>query len=460
MENIEKEIVIIGAGLTGLTLAFYLKKAGRNVLVLEKNERTGGVINSISEKGFTYETGPSTGVLGSLEIVELFEELDKQCSLQVAGEGANKRYIWKKTKWEALPSGLISAVRTPLFTLKDKFRILGEPFRKAGGTPNESIADLVVRRLGKSFLDYAVDPFLSGVYAGDPSQLITRHALPKLYALEQNYGGFVRGTIAKQKEAKNDPQRAQNKKVTRKVFSVAGGLKKLTDALHEQIGNANILTNCKELSIHPTASGFSIQCSQNSDDVKSILASKVITTIGGYALTDVIPFADALDLKHLAETTYSPVIQVAVGYNHWSGIKLDAFGGLISSKDKRNVLGVLFPSAIFPQRAPEGGALLSVFMGGMKRKDLLLLSDAEIEKLVKAELKILMKVDAEPDLLNIHRYQHAIAQYDAKTDDRLKSISNIEKKYPGLILAGSIRDGIGMADRVKQAKKIADKLLN
>ncbi|OIP83680.1 MAG: protoporphyrinogen oxidase [Porphyromonadaceae bacterium CG2_30_38_12] len=459
MENIEKEIVIIGAGLTGLTLAFYLRKRGKNVLILEKNERTGGVINTVTEKGFTYETGPSTGVLSSLEIVELFEDLVQQCSLQVAAKGANKRYIWKKTKWEALPSGLLSAVRTPLFTLKDKLRILGELFRKAGGTPNESVADLVVRRLGKSFLDYAVDPFLSGVYAGDPSQLITRHALPKLYALEQNYGGFVRGTIAKQKEAKTDPQRAQHKKVTRQVFSVVDGLKKLTETLHEQIGNANILTNCKDLSIQPTASGFSIQFRQNSDDVKSILASKVITTIGGYALADVIPFADASDLKHFAETTYSPVIQIAVGYNHWSGIKLDAFGGLISSKDKRSVLGVLFPSAIFPYRAPEGGALLSVFMGGTKRKDLLLLPDTEIEKLVKAELKILMKVDAEPDLLRIHRYQHAIAQYDVKTDDRLKSISNIEKKYPGLIIAGSIRDGIGMSDRVKQAKILAKELM-
>ena len=119
-----------------------------------------------------------------------------------------------------------------------------------------------------------------------------------------------------------------------------------------------------------------------------------------------------------------------------------------------------FPSAIFPHRAPEGGALLSVFMGGMKRKDLLLLSDVEIEKLVKDELKILMKVDSEPDLLRIHRYQHAIAQYDVNSDNRLTSITNIEKKYQGLVLAGSIRDGIGMSDRVKQAKILADKLLN
>ena len=226
------------------------------------------------------------------------------------------------------------------------------------------------------------------------------------------------------------------------------------------MGENNIVTGCKQVRINPISDNFSITFKNKCDEEFIISSSKVVSTIGGYVLPDLIPFVDEKDLKHLTETTYSPVIQVAVGYSHWTGIKLDAFGGLISSKDKRNVLGVLFPSAIFPHRAPEGGALLSVFMGGMKRKDLLLLSDVEIEKLVKDELKILMKVDSEPDLLRIHRYQHAIAQYDVNSDNRLTSITNIEKKYQGLVLAGSIRDGIGMSDRVKQAKILADKLLN
>lgn len=457
MQVIEKEVVIIGAGLTGLTLAYYLKKAGREVMILEKSNRTGGVINTISENGFVYETGPSTGVLGSSEIVELFADLGENCDLQVARKEAKKRYIWKKSKWEALPSGLISAVKTPLFTLKDKFRILGEPFRKAGGYPDESVGELVIRRLGRSFLDYAVDPFLSGVYAGDPFRLITRHALPKLYALEKNYGGFVRGTIAKQKEAAKHPQTT---KVSREVFSVGGGLRQLTESLTIAIGDGVILTGCENIKIKPCDTGYQIINSDKNGNEMNIISPKVVSTVGAYALADLLPFADKSALDDIAATTYSPVVQVAVGYKQWSGIKLDAFGGLISSKDKRNVLGVLFPSAIFPDRAPENGALLSVFMGGINRKELVLLSDGEIEKIVKAELKILMKVDSEPDLLRIHRYQHAIAQYDSKSDDRLAGIAAIEEKYPGILIAGSVRDGIGMSDRVKQAKYLAVKLIN
>ncbi|MGB4414412.1 MAG: protoporphyrinogen oxidase [Paludibacter sp.] len=458
MKTIEKDVVIIGAGLTGLTLAYYLKKAGKNVLLVEQSDRTGGVINSVTENGFTYETGPSTGVLSSLEIVELFEELHDKCELETAGKQANKRYIWKKMKWEALPSGLISAIKTPLFTLSDKFRILGEPFRKAGGYPDESLAELVVRRMGKSFLDYAIDPFLSGVYAGDPNKLITRHALPKLYALENNYGGFVRGTIAKYKENKKHPQPNAHK-ITHEVFSVKGGLKSMIDALTLEIGQDQLITSCRQTKINPVGKDYITTFTDLSGEKHEIHSPKVVTTVGAYALPDLLPFVDERLMKLMSETTYAPVVQVAVGYKKWNSIKLDAFGGLIPTIEKRKALGVLFPSAIFKGRCPEGGALLSVFIGGMNKPEILGMSDEEISQLVRDELRITMKVETEPDLLRIHRYQHAIAQYDIKTEKRLESIEKVEKDFPGLILAGSFRDGIGMSDRVKQARTVANQIL-
>jgi len=199
---IEKDIVIIGAGLTGLTLAFYLKKQGTNVLVIEKSGKTGGVIQTVKDDGFVFETGPNTGVVGNPEVAELFEDLEGLCSLETANPSAKRRLIWKKGRWHALPSGFVSAVLTPLFTLKDKFKVLGEPFRRKGNNPKENLADLVKRRLGVSFLNYAIDPFISGIYAGDPKYLIPKYALPKLYALEQDYGSFIKGSIQKAKEKK------------------------------------------------------------------------------------------------------------------------------------------------------------------------------------------------------------------------------------------------------------------
>jgi oxygen-dependent protoporphyrinogen oxidase len=454
MENTGNQIIIIGSGLTGLTLAYYLKKAGKNILLIEKNNRPGGVIQTNTENGFTYETGPSTGVLSSEQLVNLFEDLKADCILEPANPSAKKRYIWKNRKWEALPGGHdFGAVTTPLFSLKDKFRVLGEVFRKKGGYPDETVAELVKRRLGKSILDYAVDPFVSGVYAGDPGQLITQYALPKLYALEQNYGGFIRGSIAKHREYIKNP----TPKVTKDVFSVEGGLQKLIDALTHNIGSENILTACQNVKLTPAESGFELRFSRYSEEF-IMNVPKVISTVGGYTLASLLPFVPSEQMHHLTNTTYASVVQVAAGYKNWNGIPLDAFGGLIPTKEKREILGVLFPSAIFKNRCPEGGALLSVFLGGIKKPEMFDKTDDEIKQIVLEELKITMNVHTEPDLLKIHRYRHAIAQYDIKTGDRLKSIGSIENKFPGLILAGSIRNGIGISDRVKQAVEIAHRI--
>lgn len=195
MQN--RGIVIIGAGLTGLSTAHNLKKKGHDVVIVEKESRIGGQIRTYQEDGFVFESGPNTGVVSFPEVVELFNDLAGDCELEIARESSKRRLIWKGNQFHALPSGPLSAITTPLFRLSDKFRILGEPWRKRGTDPDEPVGALAQRRLGKSFYEYAVDPFVSGVYAGDPMKLTTRYALPKLYNLEANYGSFIRGAMAK-----------------------------------------------------------------------------------------------------------------------------------------------------------------------------------------------------------------------------------------------------------------------
>ncbi len=450
--NMEKcDTVIAGAGLTGLTLAYHLKRQGRSPLVLEKADRPGGVIQTYSENGFTYESGPNTGVLGNKEIALLFEELNGHCTLETGNSGAAKRYVMKNGRWQALPSGPVSAVSTPLFTMKDKFRILGEPFRKPGSNPDESVAEMVKRRLGKSFLDYAVDPFISGIYAGDPSRLVTRYALPKLYALEHNYGSFIMGTVKKGKEKKSE----DDKKATREVFSVRGGLGNLIGALVNEIGHERIICGVRDLKVLRTGNSFSVTYA---GEPHPVVCSTFITTAGGFALPEILTFIPPTEVAPVTALQYARVAQVAVGYKEWKGVPLDAFGGLVPSLEKRQILGILFPSAIFAGRAPEGGALLSVFLGGTRNRELIWKTDEEIADIALDEIRKTLNENGQPDLLKVFRYEKAIPQYEVTTGERLECISRLEKKYPGLILAGNIRDGIGMADRVKQARSIADML--
>lgn len=443
----QHDIVVIGAGLTGLSTAYHLHRQGRDVVILEKADRVGGQIHTFQEDGFTYESGPNTGVVSFPEVAELFQLLQGSCELEIARESSKRRLIWKGDRFHALPASPISAVTTPLFRLCDKFRILGEPWRKKGTDPDEPVGALTIRRLGQSFYDYAVDPFISGVYAGDPMKLTTRYALPKLYNLEANYGSFIRGAIAKSKEPKTDRDRL----ATKKVFSAVGGLQRLVEALSKDL---RIITSANNLKVIPTADG---QWSCTYNGTEEIVCRKVVTTVGAYALPALLPFIPEAQMQKMSNLFYAPIIQVILGVKNARGLDFPAFGGLVPSKEQKRVLGILFPSSCFEQRCPEGGALYSYFIGGARHTDYLQKSDDEIREIVIEAFHSMLKypADMQPDLLRIFRHEHAIPQYWSDSGERFATIEALQRQYPGLILAGNMRDGIGMGNRIHQGATIA-----
>lgn len=456
------DVVVIGAGLTGLTTAYLLARKGREVMVIEQTDRPGGQIHTHSENGFTFESGPNTGTISNPEVAELMTDLEitsrGKCRLETAPDASKRRLIWKGKRFHALPSGLLSAVTTPLFTFSDKLHILGEPFRAKGTDPNESVASLACRRLGKSFVDYAVDPFLSGVYAGNPNTLITRFALPKLYNLEQDYGSFIRGSIAKASSKKT----VRDRLATKKVFSAVGGLSMITNAMVDFLTprSASIILGAKETKVMPTNEGWQVTYINNAGETVQIDCNKVVTTCGAYSLPQLLPFIDNSDMKQLNNLKYAPVVEVSVGVNNTFGGDYKAFGGLVPTCENKQVLGILFPSACFTGRAPEGGALFSYFIGGVRHAELLDKSDAELEALVDEYFHTMLKFPskASPDLIRIFRHKRAIPQYEISSGERFETIDRLQSQYSGLTIAGNLRDGIGMAHRIKQATDIANQI--
>ncbi|MBK3518922.1 protoporphyrinogen oxidase [Carboxylicivirga marina] len=454
MSNEHYPVVILGAGVTGLTLAHHLNKRGANFKVLEKLERHGGVVNTQSEKGFVFESGPNSGIISHPEVVALFDDLGDAIKIEKGNDLVKIRYVLKNGEWHALPHSPLSAISTPLFTLKDKFRILGEPFRKKGNNPDETLAELVKRRMGNSFLDYAIDPFILGIYAGDPAQLVTRHAMPKLYNLEQKYGSFIGGARKKAKEPKSELE----KRTDRAVFSIEGGLSGLTNALLKSADEKHFDFACANITVEKQEAGFKVSY-ELGDEMNVIYCDKLVTTFGSVGLKDTLPFIATKEMQHLTNLKYARVVEVSLGFDQWEGRELDGFGGLIPHKEKRDLLGVLFMSSLFKNRAPKGGALLTIFMGGIRNEHLCDLNDKDLIKVLEREFKDLMKVsDYNPSLVKIKRYSHAIPQYGVNSNERFETIDAVQEQYPGLIIAGNLRDGIGMADRIKQASIIANKL--
>lgn len=455
------DVTVIGAGLTGLTTAYLLKRNGKNVRVVETDNRIGGQIQTQRFKHYIYETGPSTGAVSTPEVAELMNALAETsqglCQMETAPDAAKRRLIWKGDRFHTLPSDLFSAITTPLFSFSDKLRILGEPWRKRGDNPDESIASLAARRLVQSFVDYAVDPFISGVYAGNPYTLVARYALPKLYALERYYGSFVRGAIAKKKQ----PKTSRDRLATKKVFSAKGGLSYIPQAEADYIGEGNISLGVSHVRVSPEGQGWMITFMDANGNEQQLQSHWVVTTCGAYNLPELLTFVDKERMDAIAELVYSPIIEVNVGMPDTFDGDYCAFGGLVPTKEKQQILGILFPSTCFTGRAPKGGVLFSFYLGGVRNPEMMDKTDEEIQAIVRKNLHTMLKfpAQAKPDFIHISRHHRAIPQYDANCGRRFRAVESLESQYHGLIIGGNLRDGIGMGHRITQAANIVKRII-
>ena len=280
---------------------------------------------------------------------------------------------------------------------------------------------------------------------------MTRYALPKLYALEEQYGSFIRGAIAKAREPKDEEARS----VTKEIFSTAGGLSRLTEALATHIGTKHFSLGVPDCRITRTEEGLYEACFTTQEGTQTLCARHLITTVPAPALGDLLPFLSATDLAPITSLRYAPIVQVTWGMRATTLPNFYAFGGLVPSHEDHQLLGILHPSACFADRAPKGGTLLSIFLGGMRAPEVIDYSDEEIEALVSERLQRLLGITVAPDLFHIFRHRMAIPQYEASSGARLDRISDLESHFSGLHLAGAIRDGIGIPDRIKQGEALA-----
>ena len=452
-------VIIVGGGITGLSLAAVLAEREIPFVLLEKKKRLGGQIHTICDKGYTYELGPNTGSISTPEVIELFNFVAPEAVLEVASNDAKRRLIWKGRSFHALPSGLWSGITTPLFTFSDKLRLLGEPFRKRGTDPLESVGSLAERRMGKSFVDYAVDPFIGGIYAGNPYRIVTQYALPKLYRLEQDYGSFIGGALRK---ALN--RQAKDPRVTKEVFSAEGGLSRLIEALESKLKTKGSIITGAEIvhSDYAPSTGWSVTYTDKHEEKHTVAADHYITTVRSDLLHSVLPNEIAPLLAPIEQLRYAPITEVIIGFDHLPEMRTKAFGGLVPSCENCSILGILFTAEMFRNRVPyEDSFLFNIFMGGDEKSlNPDEYSDEELLCIAERELRRMLSIPANRNasLQHIARYRKAIPQYDETSPARLERIREIEQAYPGLVLAGGIRDGIGLAARIAQGVSIGKEI--
>jgi oxygen-dependent protoporphyrinogen oxidase len=356
-----------------------------------------------------------------------------------AAPASRKRYIVKHSRPAPLPMGLIAFLRTPLWSGGAKARLLKEPFAAAPPAGEESIAAFVARRLGREFLEYAVDPFVSGVYAGDPERLSVQATFPKLAALERHHGGLIRGAIA----GIGKPRAPRP--IRRGIYSFRDGLGQLPVAISARLGES-IWCGARVAALSRHGEGFRLDIERHRRLVTLDADRVVIATPSDVAAALVRPLASDL-ADELAAIEYAPVAVVATAFARTAvQHPLDGFGCLVPRLERRTLLGSLWNSSLFPGRAPEGSVLLSNFVGGARHVDLVDRSDDELTRLVVEDLARLLGVAGPPMWTRIIRYRRAIPQYVIGHAARVDRIEHATARVPGVSLVGNYLRGVAVGD--------------
>jgi oxygen-dependent protoporphyrinogen oxidase len=462
-----KSVAIIGAGITGLTAAFYLKRKGLAVTVYEASARVGGVIQSMQNDGFLAEFGPNTLLETSPKISQLVRDAGLQSRRLDPAPEAEARYVVRYQRPIAMPAKPAGFFTTDLFSWRAKLAVLREPFvPRRRDRVEESIAQFVVRRFNQEFLDHAIDALVAGIYAGDPHRLSVEHAFPKLKALEDNYGSMIKGQLFGARERK---KRGEVAKDRAPKFSFDAGLQVLPDTLAVHLGDAMKL-NTPVTRLAQTMDGWRVTTPAGETEHHVVIfcgTAKRLAELELHSRTAGTPslFPSAahperrLDTGVFGEIRYPPVASVVLGFRREDvAHPCQGFGMLIPKIEGFKILGTIFSSSLFPNRAPAGHLTLTSYIGGERYPDLASLPPEQLYELVGEDLRVLLGVRGRPVFQHSVFWPHAIPQYNVGYGRYKELMSQIERHAPGLFLAGHYREGISLSDSIVSGVNVADRV--
>ena len=451
MGTSSKSIAVIGGGITGLTAAWQLHRAGHRVRLFEKAAQTGGSIVSLAQDGWLIEGGPNS-LQETAEVAALVRDLGLGSERAAANPAAQKRYIVRGGRPVMVPLSPAGLLTSPLFSWRARLKVLTELLtRPRVRTTDVNLAAFVASHFGQEIVDYGLNPFVSGVYAGDPAKLSTRYSFPNLWQLERTHGSLLRGFKAQAaaRRARGDPTGVAP------IVSFHRGLQTLPRALTAALPAGAVQTEATVTSLIP-GSPWKLIWSRG-DQVQTEEFNPVVLALPAPALAQLV-FSTLRErsLASLDHLPHPPVSSLFLGFKREQvAHPLDGFGALVPAKENRSLLGVLFSSSLFAGRAPEGHVALTVFAGGMRQPEIGRLEPAALVARVLPDLRELLGVTGEPVFRHHTFWPRAIPQYNLGHERFLDPLARCETKDPGLFIGGNARDGISLPDCLKSGTELA-----
>lgn len=445
------QVVVVGGGISGLACAARLQRLGVPVTLLEASDRVGGLIQTIEQNGFLFESGPQS-FQGTPTLLGLIRELGIEGELCTANPRA-PRYILRHGRLQKIPMSPQAVLTTSLLGVGSRWRIVSEAFKSTRPPrEEESIAQFVRRKFGHEILEYLVSPFVSGVYAGDPERLSLRAAFPTLDEWEREYGSVLRGAM-KSRGENGVSQGAPP------LCSFRRGISTLLHAIAAKLGE-RLRTNARvEAVAHAdgqSGNGFQIRVARK-DGTDTLSAKAMVIAAPAHVASHLVaPFGASLAQK-LSGIAYASLAVVGSGYyKKQTGMDLDGFGVLIPRSERHRTLGIVWNSSLFPGRAPDGQMTFASFVGGATDPEIARRSEAEISALVQKDHEDILGITGSPIVSKVWIHHKALPQYNLGHGHVVEALREAERSIAGLFFAGNYLEGPSIGKCVERGFQSAE----
>lgn len=449
-------VAIIGGGISGLSTAYYLSKAGISCTLIEARPRLGGVIQTEHIQDCVVEAGPDSFLSAKPHAMDLIRELGMESEVIGSNDHQRKTFIRRHGRLVELPDGvqmlvptkILPMATTSLVSWLTKVRMALEWFRRPRAAPDHdrSVAEFVADHYGQETVDYLAEPLLAGIYGGDPAQLSISSVLGRFVELEGKYGSLTRGVLA---------ERPRSKGSAAPLFrTLRGGLGSLVEAVTKTLGNHTRFLHRPVEAVERAGIGFRLRVAGHWLD-----ADRVVLACEAHQASRLTSAVDARLSALLGSVAYSSSMTMALGFNRDQVRRqMLGFGFLVPRAERRKLLACTWVGNKFSSRVPESLALLRCFLGGVGGESVLEENDEAIIGTVREELREIAGVTAEPIFSKVFRWPRSMAQYTLGHGKRIQELEARLDSIPGLLVAGNAYHGIGVPDCIRMGKRAAEKI--
>ncbi len=458
------KVAIVGAGISGLSSAHYLRKLYREenvpleLVLFESSAHPGGVFDTVKKEDMVLELGPDSFITSKPWALDLARELGLEDSLLGVGYGKGKNtFVYQAGRLWALPEGfflmapsrLLPFLRNRLFSAGAKLRVLFEPLVPRGGGEDESIRSFVERRFGREIFEKAAQPLLGGIYMADPEKLSLLATMPQFIEMEQRSRSVLWDLL-------RNPPTSQGESGARYglFLTPAEGMSIVIEKLCESAEFYRQDYKTPVLSLKKSEKGWLVGSDRGAEEFDAVVLSTRADT-AGQLLSDVDP---QLGVRLSGVRYVSSVVATLVfEEKDFRGLP-EGLGIIIPSTEKMNLVACSLYSSKFPEKSGSGKVVIRCFLGGELNPETVLWDEEKIKAVLNEELAQILGFDNHPTEIYIRRYPMSMPRFALGHREEISGVMHRLSRHLGLALCGSAYHGIGIPDCVRSGDLAARKI--